>query len=178
MRLRLLLLTGLLAFLTSQCFAFSLEEVEADVLQDYPSVTHASPSTVQNAIAKSTPLVLDVREAGEFAVSHILGAARVSPDIRKSKFLELYGKHVKGRRVIFYCSVGVRSSELASLVRSELLKRRARDVQNLSGGIFRWHNEKKQLKNQRGRTDLVHPYNRRWGTLVGRSDKLRYKPGN
>ncbi len=154
--------------------AFSLEKIEQDVREDYSSVRHVPPDALK--VEAGPTLIFDVREPDEFEVSHLPGALRVTPGMTPRAFLKRYGAKAAGKRVIFYCSVGVRSSRLAERVQSALKSRGAQSVANLSGGIFRWHNEERKLTNSSGATDWVHPYNQRWGRLVNRKDKLRSTP--
>lgn len=161
---------------TSAVLAFSLEEVEADVRADFAEIQHVSPHEFANNVSSGMVLLFDVREESEFNVSRIPGAVRVSPGIDESEFIRRYGAAARGKGVIFYCSVGVRSSKLAELVQRRLLEQGATGIQNISGGIFRWHNERRQLTDGRGVTDYVHPYNARWGRLVHRKLKIRYQP--
>jgi rhodanese-related sulfurtransferase len=157
--------------------AFSLDEVEKDVSADYPSVEHVLPKSVPMAQSGSDGvLLLDVREEDEFAVSHLPGAIRVDPGMDPDDFMERFGAMVAGKQVVFYCSVGVRSSQLAERVSTQLAAAGAREVANLSGGIFRWHNEQRRLVSGRGATDLVHPYNRKWGALISRQPQISYTP--
>ena len=121
-------------------------------------------------------LVFDVREKSEFNVSHIEGAIQVSPDISARKFIKDYGEKVKGKTLVFYCSVGRRSSELADRVQGNLVNSVETPVFNLQGGIFNWHNESRSLVSGAGETDYVHPYNRYWGRLIDRPEMIRFKP--
>ena len=150
-----------------------LARIEAQVQSDYTDVATLSPADYARMRAVSRPaLLLDVREADEFAVSRIPGAVRVDPGIRTSKFLSEFASIASGREVVFYCSVGVRSSKLASRVQAGLKKSGARTVYNLQGGIFRWHNDNRTLEDAAGETDRVHPYSDYWGRLVSRQDLL------
>ena len=158
--------------------AFTLEQVINDVESDYPQVQHLPSANLASTLNKTAPLLLDVREADEFAVSRIPGAVRVSPGISKSKFLKEFAAMAKGRQVIMYCSVGVRSSELAEDVQAELKASGAVSVHNLQGGIFRWHNQQRELIDQTGSTEYVHPYNRKWGQLIKHADKAKYRPAH
>ena len=156
--------------------AFTLDKVEKDVAADYPSVQHVLPNAVAVGPATGDVLLIDVREEDEFAVSHLPGALRADPDMDPDEFMQAFGDKVAGKQVLFYCSVGVRSSDLAQRVRERLAAAGARDVANLSGGIFRWHNEQRTLMSGTGRTDLVHPYNSRWGSLIARQPQISYTP--
>ncbi len=158
---------------------FTLENIQKGLLTRYRGVQHMGVAALQKALTgpdKNNYLVLDVREKDEYAVSHIPGARRVDPGIWHGPFMNRFGKLAKGKTVIFYCSVGERSSKLAKYVQDALKKNGTSKIYNLRGGIFAWHNEKRPLVSGKGPTDLVHPYDSYWGQLLKRADKLRYSP--
>ena len=104
------------------------------------------------------PLLLDVREPQEFAVSHLRGARRVPPDLADVTTL-----HIEpGATVVVYCAVGLRSAALFARLRAS----GARDVYNLLGGIFEWANQGRPLYRGATRAYGVHSYDRLWGTLI------------
>jgi len=107
---------------------------------------------------ESLPLLLDVREPEEFAVSHLRGARRVPPNLADVTTL-----HIEpGATVVVYCSVGLRSAALFARLRAG----GARNVYNLLGGIFEWANQGRPLYRGATRAYRVHPYDRLWGTLI------------
>lgn len=142
----------------------------------YVDVKHVSSDEVAAKLRRAPKgvLVLDVREPKEYAVSRIPGAQRVSPAIDADTFRRHFGKALRGRNVVLYCSVGVRSTELASRIRTAALDAGATSVANLTGGIFSWHNERRSLVNENGPTNRIHPYNSFWGTLIERDDMISY----
>ena len=77
--------------------------------------------------------------------------------------------------MVIYCSVGVRSSRLAEHVVDAVREAGARDVYNLAGGIFAWHNRGYQLVDGSGPTAFVHPYDETWGRLVARRQLWRFE---
>ena len=158
-------------------FAGPLGLIEQRLRASYPDVQHVVPDAVSEELAGSRDdiLLVDVREAKEHAVSHLPGAVRIDPEASVSEALARIGD-VSGRRVLFYCSVGVRSSKLAEDVRAELRERGARSVENLSGGIFRWHNERRPLVRGAAPTDTVHPFNTFWSMLIERRALISYSP--
>lgn len=157
--------------------AGDLPKVEAWVRSGYADVAHMNATELASLIRNGRPLILfDVREADEFAVSHIPGAVRVDPGVWTNSFLSKFGGAVAGRAVVFYCSVGVRSSKLAGRVQAALKERGAEVVYNLEGGVFRWHNERRSLANARGPTERVHPYDRSWGKLIDRQNLIAIEP--
>jgi len=150
-----------------------LENIQDGIESSYPGVSHLDAIEVEGAYLDHA-VVFDVREPGEYEISSLKGAIQVDPDITVAEFLATYGSEVAGKDVLFYCSVGRRSSLLASKVQSELVKEGS-EVHNLRGGIFHWHNEKRPLENHAGGTDFVHPYSWRWKRYLERQNLARYE---
>ena len=156
----------------------SLRATVDDIAQRWPEIGHITPAQVAPLSDNRKVLLFDVRQDAEYAVSHLPGAILVKPGTSRAAFLDLYGNDVKGKRVVFYCSVGVRSSTLASKVARDLKARGAVAVDDLSGGIFAWHGEGLPLVDAKGPTEFVHPFDSSWGGLVSRQDLVRTKPGS
>jgi rhodanese-related sulfurtransferase len=113
------------------------------------------------------PLLLDVREPEEFAVSHIPGARNVPPDANVEDVLEGIPAD---RQILVYCSVGYRSSEFAEHIRAA----GHAAVANLEGSIFKWANEARPLVSETGVTRQVHGYDAKWSRYL--REDLRYLP--
>ncbi len=96
------------------------------------------------------PLLLDARDAEEFAVSHLPGALHVPPHRERG----LAGELPREAPVVVYCSVGWRSAGLAR----RLMAAGFRDVRNLEGSAFAWANEGRALAGRLGARGQVHPY--------------------
>ncbi len=151
-----------------------LAAVEAKVAAEFPSLTHLEPDALAAMIAAGQPVVVfDVREEGEFAVSHLQGATRIAPNADARSFVAEVAAIAKDKAVVFYCSVGMRSSRLASKAAPLLIAAGAKSVNNLRGGIFRWSNEGRPLEKgaaapgKSSNTGVtVHPYNTSWGRLI------------
>ncbi|MCP4933706.1 MAG: rhodanese-like domain-containing protein [bacterium] len=174
-----LLLTLLISPVAIAKQPFTLDNIHQDLQSRYEGVSHIGPTQLQKALSgpdSNKYLVLDSRETSEFAVSHIKGAKRVDPSIWHSSFMSKFAKQAKGKTVVIYCSVGERSSKLAKYVQQALMKQGATGVYNLQGGIFKWHNDQRDLTNNTGATKFVHPYDKHWGQLVQRDKLLRYSP--
>jgi rhodanese-related sulfurtransferase len=155
----------------------SLAAMQASVVAEHPRVAQISGVQLAARLARREPvLLIDVREADEYAVSHLVGAQRVDPDLWTRTFLARYGEAARGKTVVFYCSVGVRSSEFAERVQDQLLRKGAAAVANLEGGIFAWHNAHRALTDAHGATDFVHPYDAHWGKLLDRRVQARTRP--
>ncbi len=177
----LLVLAGALLSPATKAVAgkdFSLARVHEQVVSRYRGVRHLAPGKLKTMLEQEPDklLILDVREEAEYAVSHLPGAKRVDPGIWRASFMRRFAREARGRTVVFYCSVGVRSSRLAAYVGEALGKAGARGVYNLAGGIFAWHNRRYPLVNAKGPTAFVHPYDAKWGRLVERQALTRYAP--
>lgn len=155
----------------------SLIELERKVAGDYRSIPHVTPEQLEMAMmTPSMLLLLDARDPEEASVSRLPGAIAIDPDISTGEFLARFGAAAKDRDVIVYCSVGVRSSKLATRVREAMLERGARRVANLQGGIFAMHNTGRSLVDGKGTTDYVHPYSWWWSGYLDFGNLTRYEP--
>ncbi len=148
----------------------TLAEYETSLAREHPAFPHRRP---EELAASATPvLLLDVREAEEFAISHLDGAIHIAPDVSASalrrQLAALRGKLAPDTEVLFYCSVGYRSSKLAERVRKELAAAGYPRVANLRGGIFAWTNRGLPVVDADGPTRAVHPYNACFAPLLQR----------
>ncbi len=153
-----------------------LAEIETELEQKFDKIDHVTADDLAAwQAAGEESLLLDAREADEFAVSRLDGAVRVAPEGSLAKS-GLSADDISGKRVVVYCSVGWRSSIWAEKNREALLGAGAVSVANLRGGIFAWHNAGLALTDDDGASDLVHPYDKTWGKLVERGEDTAYKP--
>lgn len=143
--------------------------VEAATRQRYPDVARVSADSLAVRLARGpAPILVDVRTAGEYAVSHLAGARRVEPNAPASALAGV----PKDADIVVYCSVGARSSAFAG----RLMEAGYTRVANLDGSIFRWANEGRAVVRDGRPVREVHPYDRLWGRLLDR--KLHaYRPG-
>jgi rhodanese-related sulfurtransferase len=111
-------------------------------------------------------LIFDTRQKEEYDTSRIQKAIHVGPDMSTDVFIENQGHRIKGKILIFYCSVGVRSSMFIERVRERALKEGAVFLANLRGGIVRWYNDGYPVLNGEGETDDIHPFDDSWGRFV------------
>ncbi|MGQ0672981.1 MAG: rhodanese-like domain-containing protein [Hyphomicrobium sp.] len=149
--------------------------VRTDVTHRWPGVSHLSPDDFAKEMSAGS-LVLDVRSPEEYSVSHLAGAVRVDPTLSSRDFLTRFGKDLAGRNVLVYCSVGVRSSKLATTIAEGAKASGAKGVANLAGGIFGWHNEARPLVDANGPTEHVHAFSPSWGKILSRPELIRTEP--
>ena len=108
-------------------------------------------------------LVIDCREQVEYQTSSIENSINLPGfHIKKSDIEEL----LDSRPVLFYCSIGYRSSLAARNFRTEFPERQ---VFNLNGGLFEFANL--GYRQGDGKTK-VHGYNEKWSKLL--KSELKY----
>lgn len=175
MRLTACIIAVLIAALGLRMFVadrFTLGTVHDDIVERYVGVRHIDGAALE-AMAPETLLLFDVRETDEFSVSHLRGAHRLDPG-GGAAALKTFAGDVRGKTVVFYCSVGHRSSAKALELADALGADGAAAVFNLKGGIFQWRNERRPLERDGESTESVHPYNQRWGQLIDDDTAIRY----
>jgi rhodanese-related sulfurtransferase len=142
------------------------QSVSAD--PDHQSSTVLPAELAQLLASPMPPLLFDVREPAEFAVSRIAGAISVPPSTDYAEFVVRHGEASRGRTAVFYCTTAARSSVLALGVEDALLQSGAQAVRVLAGGLVAWHNEQRPLTNDAGATDAIHPFQTRLLRLLKR----------
>jgi rhodanese-related sulfurtransferase len=91
-----------------------------------------NPTQATHLINREDAFVIDVREPGEYAAGHVLGAKNVPLARLESGAGELVKK--KDRPVIVYCDGGDRSGKAIAALKKHGYTRLA----NLSGGLGAW----------------------------------------
>ena len=118
-----------------------------------------------------------MRRASEFDVSHLEDAVQIDPGISAADFSEQYKDEINGKTVVFYCSVGRRSSRLAERVDTVLTENNAAASYNLIGGLFQWSNDGRSMMSPTGQsTNAIHPYNPYWARLIENKSVIQYRP--
>jgi rhodanese-related sulfurtransferase len=113
-----------------------------------------------------TPVLLDTREAPEFAVSHLRGARLVGYD---NFSLATVRDLPQSTPIVVYCSVGARSEKIGA----QLKQAGFTNVRNLYGGIFEWVNEGQPVYTTANQpTTQVHAYAPSWGVWLQRGQKV------
>ncbi|MGB3311682.1 MAG: rhodanese-like domain-containing protein [Nodosilinea sp.] len=126
----------------------------------FPGVPTLTPQSLANWLSEAKdplPILLDVRQDDEFAVSH-LPEAHAAPNLNAALALGLN----RDRPIVAYCSVGYRSARLVT----GLQEAGYTQVYNLSGSIFQWANQGRSLVHSGQPTAVVHPYSPSWGLLL------------
>jgi rhodanese-related sulfurtransferase len=140
----------------------TLDQVERDVARLIP-VREITPRDLAARLGEH--LLFDVREAEEFAMSHLPGAIRLDPGLSAAEFLAAHGARTAGAQVVFYCAVGWRSGKMLERVQAVIAQARPAAMYNLRGGMFRWRAEGLPMA---GGVE-VHHFDARWGQLLRRT---------
>lgn len=168
---RIMIWLSLVGFGLAAVNAETWESLLAAIRKRFPAVRQLSTGDYADWISdanRAAPLLIDVRSAKEYAVSHLQHARRAE-SLKQIQALA----PAKGRPIVLYCSVGYRSSALAQ----ELVRAGYADVHNLEGSIFAWANEGRPVFRDGRQLDppVVHPYDRKWGELLQRA-LWRFEP--
>ncbi|MFV0248310.1 MAG: rhodanese-like domain-containing protein [Tenacibaculum sp.] len=117
---------------------------------------------------KSSFVLLDAREKQEYKVSRIENAIFVGYDGFNLKKTTLALKD-KNRKIIVYCSLGVRSEDIAE----QLKQVGYTNVYNLYGGIFEWKNRGNKVIDKKGiETQKVHAFSKEWSKWLVKGKKV------
>jgi rhodanese-related sulfurtransferase len=129
------------------------------------SVTYIS---VEKTKANPNFVLLDARELKEYKVSHIQNAIHVGYD--KFNLRETTSKLTnKNARIVVYCSIGIRSEEIAE----KLQKSGYKNVFNLFGGIFEWKNKQNTVVDSLNNpTEKVHTFSKEWSKWLKKGEKV------
>ncbi|MBE9100227.1 rhodanese-like domain-containing protein [Vacuolonema iberomarrocanum] len=103
------------------------------------------------------PVLLDVRDAEEFAVSHLPNAHH-APTLDAVRHLPIE----TNTPIVAYCSVGYRSAQFVQQLQDAGFSQ----AMNLEGSIFQWANEGRSLVRDRQPVQAVHPYAAVWKVLL------------
>lgn len=138
--------------------------VNRAIRNEFPNVEQLSTQQLSDWLSTSAPppLLLDIRQPEEYAVSHLQHAQRATTLEEALGQLEDTDPNQK---IVVYCSVGYRSSALAE----QLIEAGYPNVYNLEGSLFAWANEDRPLYQGAEQVQQVHPYNQNWGQLLERS---------
>lgn len=145
----------------------TLEDVEREVTRRY-SVPDIAPSSLAGMLANGNVTLLDVRTQEEFDAGHLPGAIRVEPGTAAEDIIRLHRDRLDDGPVVFYCAVGVRSSQMMAQTMRQIAPLAGAGVYNLRGGVFRWTADGRSMVRD-GAKGATHPFNEDWGQLLTRT---------
>ena len=149
----------------------ALHGLERDIERRFPRAAQIDPGAVAALVASgAAPVLVDVREADEFAVSHLSNAVRLDPDASPDQARVLLGASVRNRVIVLYCAVGYRSSRMTERIATTLRAAGATRVVSMRGGVFAWRNAGRPVVNATGPTPFVHPYDAQRRRFLVRQD--------
>ncbi|ARM31493.1 rhodanese-like domain-containing protein [Prosthecochloris sp. HL-130-GSB] len=140
-----------------------ITEILIEKYHPFPQITDRE---LESMLDSPRLLLFDVRQPEEYEVSHIRNSVLLPPDTTEAQFLQRYEEHIAGTLLVFYCSVGQRSSEMLGRLDDLCRKHGAVSCSNLKGGIFRWYNNGRPVVDINSTTDRIHEFNAVWGMML------------
>jgi len=152
-------------------FSINAQETLSDVLKTHNQGSVPYISVQELAMPKTEAIIFDAREVSEYNVSHLKNAIFVGYDNFDIKTV-LETIKDKGKKIVVYCSLGVRSEDIA-----ELLKKAGyTNVFNLYGGIFEWKNKGFPVFDLNEKeTEKVHAFSKAWSKWLVKGEKVNEK---
>lgn len=95
-------------------------------------VANLSAAEAVLVLNRGKPLVLDVRDAAEFASGHIQGAKNIPVTELASRLKEI--EKFKDKPVLVHCQRGVRASKACKILKAQQFSQ----LNNLRGGLNAW----------------------------------------
>jgi rhodanese-related sulfurtransferase len=95
-----------------------------------PAISELTPQQLKNRLGADTPVLLDVREDGEFAIAHLPDSLHIPMRQVPERVAEID----RDRPVVVICHHGARSMQVARFLQNQGFA----DVSNLAGGIDAW----------------------------------------
>ena len=95
-------------------------------------VANISPTEAVVLMNRGKPLVLDVRDAAEFAAGHIQGAKHIPVAELASRMKEI--AKFKDKPVLVHCQKGMRAKAACAILRGQEFTQ----LHNLQGGLDSW----------------------------------------
>jgi rhodanese-related sulfurtransferase len=121
-------------------------------------------------------LIFDTRSKAEYEVSHLEGALWLAPETGVDSFIANIGPRAQGAYVVFYCTMGLRSTEYALKAMDPLARIGARKVAVLKHGILGWANANFKLVDAQGTTRFVHTFNPESAVSLTEPGLARFEP--
>lgn len=147
----------------------SLEDVEREVARRHP-VPDVAPAGLAAMLGRGQATLFDVRTQEEFDAGHLPGAIRIEPGSSAAEILSLHRDRLDDGPVVFYCAVGVRSSQMMTATLKQIAPHASAGVYNLRGGIFRWTADGRALVKGEG-PGKAHHFDENWGQLLARTTR-------
>ena len=95
-------------------------------------VANVSATEAVMLMSRSKPLILDVRDATEFAAGHIQGAKNIPMAELAGRIKEI--EKFKDKPVLVHCQRGMRAKSACSILRAQQFSQ----LNNLQGGLDTW----------------------------------------
>ncbi len=157
----------ILTYICAFVFTYGVsQESLADVIQKYNEGSIPYMSVKELQVEKNIT-ILDARELEEYNVSHIKDAIFVGyKNFQIEPLLTKFQN--KNQKIIVYCSLGVRSEDIAEQLKDSGYT----NVYNLYGGIFEWKNNNFNIYNTNNElTENIHAFSKQWSKWLTKGEK-------
>ncbi len=152
----------MISFLVIASMTANSQSIDS-VLQQYNEQTVPYLKVVDLAVNYNDYVILDTRKKEEYDVSHLPNALWVGEKLEQPIDLD------KEKKVLVYCSIGVRSEDFGE----QLLELGFTQVYNLYGSIFAWKDAGYQVvDNNNLPTQKVHTYSKSWAAYLKTGEKV------
>ena len=159
-----------LTLLVFICFSsiFYAQESISELLKKYNNETIPYISVQELALPDEEVIILDTREIKEYNTSHLQNALHVGYDFFDMASI-LENIKDKSSKIVVYCSVGIRSEDIAE----KLKKEGYTNIYNLFGGIFEWKNNDFIVYDEHNQpTENVHTFSKKWSSWLIKGNKI------
>jgi rhodanese-related sulfurtransferase len=102
-------------------------------------VANVSPTEAVLLMNRDKPLILDVRNADEFAAGHIQGAKHIPVTELAGRIKEI--EKFKAKPILVHCQKGMRAKAACAILRGQQFSQ----IHNLQGGLDSWIEAKMPL---------------------------------
>lgn len=102
-------------------------------------VANVSPTEAVLLMNRDKPLILDVRNADEFAAGHIQGAKHIPVTELAGRIKEI--EKFKAKPILVHCQKGMRAKAACAILRGQQFTQ----IHNLQGGLDSWIEAKMPL---------------------------------
>ena len=127
-----------------------IENLYTQYARKFPKVKDLSAEEIQQLQEQEKVVLVDVRTPQEMEVSMIMGA------IPQEEF-ERHQEKYRNDTIVTYCTIGSRSGIYADKLQEQGFK-----VFNFKGSILSWSHSGGKLVNDRGITNRIHIYGKKW----------------
>jgi rhodanese-related sulfurtransferase len=139
-------------------------KMRESIRNKFPQIHQISTRELMNILADTSqerPIIFDARNSKEYQLSHLPFAQLAQSEQEAITALK---QTEKKHRIIVYCSIGDRSSQLAG----HLISAGFTNTFTMDGALFQWANEGRPIYQETNIVHVVHPYGDQWKSFLNK----------